>query len=291
MNNRGQALLLVIWAMFIMCFAILGLVRLLNITIGTSTAMKRVAITTSAAFAGVTIGRNVDFLPNGRVDKRKFPNGCELEVFAVSENSKLNINKLLASEDRETLRSLLKLWRLNDVEADTVVDCLLDYVEPGSTRRLNGAKAEQYKRAGRKGPAGKPFRSIEEMESVLNFDLVSHHKENWREYFTIHGDGKLDLTTAPADLIKVVCRIGDSGVRSITQRQSQEGMELKDMDAARMAMGLTEKEFTDLSSRISVGGKVRRIRATATLAQARRTIEAICRMDDKGPVILDWKEW
>lgn len=289
MNNRGQALLLVIWAMFVMCFAILGLVRLLNINIGTASAMKRVAMTSSVAFAGTTMGRNVDFPPNGQVEKRKFPNGCELEVFVVSENSKLNINQLLATQDRDTLRSLFKLWKLNDVEADTVVDCLLDYVEPGSTRRLNGAKAEQYKRAGRKGPSGKPFRSIEEMASVLNFDLVSRHKENWREFFTIYGDGKLDLTTAPADLIKVVCRIGDSGVRAITQRQS--GHELKDMDAARMAMGLTEKEFKELGNRVSVGGKVRRIRSTATLAQARRTIETICRMDANETVILEWKEW
>ncbi len=291
MNNRGQALLLVIWAMFVMCFAILGLIRLLNITIGTSTAMKRVAMTSSVAFAGTTIGRNEEFPSNGRVEKQKFPNGCELEVFAVSENSKLNINTLLAAGDRDTLRSLFKLWRLNDVEADTVVDCLLDYVEPGGARRLNGAKAEQYKRAGRNGPAGRPFRSIEEMASVLNFDLVSRHKEDWREYFTIYGDGRLDLTTAPADLIKVVCRVGDSSARSIAHRQSQEGMELKDMNAARMAMGLTEKEFDGISSRISVGGKVRRVRSTATLAQASRTIETICRVDAGKAVILEWKEW
>ncbi len=289
-KTSGQALLLVMWAMFVMCFSILGLMRLLNITIGTSSALERVAIASSLAYAGTTMGRNPEYPANGKPQTRKFPNGGELEIVVVSENGKLNINKLLAGQDRETLRALFRLWRLNDVEADTVLDSLLDYVEPGTTRRLNGAKADQYRMAGRPGPSGKLFRSVDEMASVLNFDLVVRNKENWRDYFTIYGDGTLDLTSAPVDLIKVVCKVGDSSARALMQGQSGEGPGIRDMEAARLAMGMTEKEFQALGGMVSMGGKVRRVRAKGTLGQASRNIEAICRLDTP-PVILEWREW
>jgi type II secretory pathway component PulK len=289
-RRRGQALLLVMWAMFIMSFSIMGLVQLLRVNIGTASSMERVAIASSLAHAGVTMGRNVDFPVTGRPERQKFANGSELEVIAVSENSKLNINNLLGAQDRVVLRSLFRLWGLSDVEADTVLDCLLDYVEPGDTRRLNGAKGEQYRKVGRRPPPGRPFRSIEEMSSVLNFDLVARRKPNWREYFTIYSDGKLDLSTAPADLIKAVCRIGDSGARAVLQKMSS-GAALPSLDETRLTMGLTEKEFGEVRDRLSVGGSVRRVRATGTLAQAKRAIEAIYRLDGNGAIILDWKEW
>lgn len=283
--RAGQALLLVMWAMFVMCFAILGLMRLLNVTISTATTMEKVSIASSLAFAGTTLGKNPDFPADGKPQKRQFPNGSELEVTAVSENGKLNINTLLASQDRATLRALFRIWGLNDVEADTVLDCLLDYVEPGTTRRLNGAKAGQYRLAGLQPPSGKLFRSIEEMRYVLHFDMVTGKKENWRDFFTIYGDGTLDLTAAPADLIKAVCRVGDSGARAF----SGGGQTIRDMEAARLAMGLTEKEFRELGGRISVGGNVRRVRSKATFGQATRSVEMICLMN--SPTILEWREW
>lgn len=290
-RSRGVALLLVMWAMFLMSFAILGLVGLLNITIGTASSMERVAIASSLAFAGTTMGRNPAFPADGLAERQKFPNGAGLEVVAVSENSKFHINRMLESNDRETLRALFRIWKLTDVEADTVLDCLFDYVEPGSTRRLNGAKAEQYRRVGRPAPPGRPFRSIEEMSSVLNFDLVVRHKENWREFFTIYGNGTLDLTTAPADLIKALCRVGDSSAMGILNARAKEGPGLPDLDSARSVMGLTEKEFSALDGRLAIGGSVRRVRSEARFAQARRTIEAIYRLEGGQATILEWKEW
>jgi len=286
-RSRGLALLLVMWALFIMTFAIMGLLSLLKVDIGNASGMERVALASSLAFAGVTMGRNADFPVTGKPEKQAFPDGGRLEVIAISENSKLNVNHLLGSGDRDTLRALFRIWGLRDVEADTVLDCLLDYVEPGGNRRPNGAKAPQYRAAGRAAPPGRLFLSIDEMASVLNFELVSNLKENWREYFTIYGDGTLDLTTASPDVIRAVCRVGESSARAIQQG----GSGLQDMDAVRMVMGLTEKEFETLQGQLSLGGKVRRVRSTGFFAQAKRTIEVIYQTDGSTAAILEWREW
>jgi type II secretory pathway component PulK len=253
--------------------------------------MEKVAMASSLAFAGTTLGRSPAFPADGHAEKQKFPRGGEIEVVVTSENGRLNINKVLAANDRDTLRALLRIWGLSDVEADTVVDCLLDYVEPGTTRRLNGAKALQYRQANRPPPPGRLFRSIEEMASVLNFDLVTNRKADWRDFFTIYGDGTLDLTAAPADLIRAVCRVGDSGARAVLQCRAGEGASLNDLDAARIAMGLTEKEFSAMGDKVSLGGRVRRIRSQGSFAQTRRTIEAVCRMDNEATALLEWREW
>jgi general secretion pathway protein K len=284
---RGLALLLVMWALFIMSFAIIGLLALLKVDIGNASGMERVAQASALAFSGVTIGRNTEFPMDGTREKQAFREGGSFEVTAISENGKLNVNRLLEAGERDTLRSLFRIWGLSDVEADTVLDCLLDYVEPGASRRMNGAKAPQYRAIGRPAPPGRLFRSIDEMASVLNFDLVSNRKENWREYFTIYGDGTLDLTAAAPEVIRAVCRVGDSSARAIQQGRS----ELKDMDAVRTRMGLTSKEFEGLQGRLSLGGKIRRVRSVGTFAQATRTIEAIYQISGGASVILEWREW
>ncbi len=286
-HPRGLALLLVMWALFIMSFAILGLISLLKIDIGNASGMERVALASSLALSGVTIGRNIDFPANGRSEQLNFPDGGKIEVSAVSENGKLNVNTLLGSGDRDVLRALFRIWGLSDVEADTVLDCLLDYVEPGGNRRLNGAKALQYKAAGRPAPPGRLFRSLDEMTRVLNFDLVTRHHPDWREALTIYGDGTLDLRAASPEVIRAYCRVGDASARAIHQG----GDGLSDMAAIRMALGLTNGEFDELQGRLSLGGKVRRVRSKGTFAQATRTIEAIYQVNETSSVILEWREW
>ncbi len=284
---RGMALLLVMWAIFIMSFSIIGLLALLKLDIGGASGMERVAIASSLAFSGMTMGRQKDFPPDGKIEQQEFPDGGKISVSAISENGKLNINHLLGSGDRDTIRGLFKIWGLNDVEADTVLDCLFDYVEPGSTRRLNGAKAIQYRQAGRPAPPGRLFHSIDEMTSVLHFDLVVRRKENWREHFTIYGDGTLDLKAASPDVIRAFCRVGASSARAVEGGASG----YIDLDAVRLALGLTEKEFEKLRNQMSLGGSVRRVRATGTFAQAQRTIEAIYQINGSKAMILEWREW
>jgi len=292
-RSVGQALLLVMWALFVMSFAILGLIKLLQITMGTASALERVSIVSALAAGGVVLGRNADFPLTGKPEVQKFDDGRTLEVVAVSENGRLNINKALADQNRDTLRRLFRGWGLSDVEADTVIDCLLDYVEPGQNRRLNGAKRPQYRAAGRPGlPPGRPFRSIDEMKSVLHFDYVMDRKPNWREYFTIYGDGNLDLLSAPPDLIKAFCGIGDSAVKAVMRmRNSDVTPPAGDLEKVRAAMGMTESEFAGFSGKLSMGGDIRRIRASATFAQTKRTVEAICKIGNGKFTVLEWREW
>lgn len=284
-RQQGVALILVMWALLMMSFAVIGLIALLKVDIGNASGMERAALASSLAFAGVTMGRNADFPATGQPEKMSFPDGGSIEVLAVSENGKLNVNFLLERGERDALRTLFRLWGLSDVEADTVLDCLLDYVEPGGDRRLNGAKAPQYRAAGRPVPPGRPFRSLDEMNAALNFDLVAHAKPDWRDFLTIYGDGTVDLRAASPEVIRAVCRVGDSSARAIQQGGQS------DMEAVRIALGLTSAEFDEIQGRLSLGGKVRRVRATGAFAQAKRTIEAIYQINDTAPVVLEWREW
>ncbi len=92
------------------------------------------------------------------------------------------------------------------------------------------------------------------------------------------------------DLIKALCRVGDSSAQALVKKMGTGGG-FQDMSSVRTAMGLTEKEFGGLEGRLALKGKVRRVRSTATFFQAKRSIEAIYRIDAEAPVVLEWREW
>jgi len=289
-RRSGMALILVLWAMCVMSFSILGVLQLLSLNVTGATAMEKGAIAEAAAYGGVTIGSHDDFPMTGIPESWTEANGVELEVEVTSELGRLHINQMLTEENREVLRRLFRDWGLRDAEADTVLDCLMDYIEPGNTRRLNGAKARQYRDAGLPPPAGRPFKSLEELPSVLHFDLVMRVRPDWREYFTLHGEGKLDLISAPPDLVRVVCEIGDPGVNGLLRRREDRDDPLQELDDARLAMGLTEPEFEAIRERVTLNGTVRRIRSNAQMGGVHRRIQAVIETGGER-TLLEWRQW
>lgn len=290
MRRNGMALILVLWAMCVMTFSILGVLQLLSLNVTGATAMEKGAIAEAAAHGGVTIGSHAAFPMTGVPESWTEANGVELEVEATSELGRLHINRMLTEENREVLRQLFRSWGLRDAEADTVLDCLMDFIEPGNTRRLNGAKARQYQAAGLPLPLGRPFKSLEEMPMVLNFDLLMRVKPDWREYFTLHGEGQLDLISAPRDLIRAVCQVGDPGANGLLRRRENLDDPLTELEDARLAMGLTEPEFEAIRERITLNGTIRRIRSVAVMGGVTRRIQAVIDIDGER-TLLEWRQW
>lgn len=289
--RRGAALLLVMWAMFVMSFSIMGIVQLLRINIDAAVAMERLTLVSMATLSGVSIGQHPEFPANGRTYHLEHDSESDLVVRAVTENSKLKLQTVITEEGRPVLEALFSEWGLTRSEISTVVDCLLDFVEPGDLRRLNGAKRQQYRTVGQPNlPPGRPFVSIDEMSKVMHFDLVTRRNENWHQAFTLYGDGKLDLNSASPDLIKAVTGAGDPGIRSlIREREAMEGG-LADLEQARLALGFTEKEFSDMKERVRLGGDVRRVLAVGSRGGASRSIEAVFDLTTDVPRLLQWKE-
>ena len=94
-----------------------------------------------------------------------------VQVTASPESAKIDLNA--ASDDLiEALAAVAAaaLGRSGD-EALAVAHAILDWRDPAGTRRLAGATADDYARAGRVGrPRHGPFRNVAELRSVLGMD-------------------------------------------------------------------------------------------------------------------------
>jgi general secretion pathway protein K len=90
--------------------------------------------------------------------------GAVVSVRLSDESAKIDIN----TANDELLRSLFRLAGLGQEDAAKLVDAVLDWRDPDSFRRPNGAEEPEYAQAGLKGrPANYAFQSTEELQLVL----------------------------------------------------------------------------------------------------------------------------
>ncbi len=90
--------------------------------------------------------------------------GHQLRVSVQDEAGKIDLNMAQG----EVLHRLLTSVGVDVEVADGLVDKILDWREPGAARRLNGAKAADYRRAGFSyGPRNGPFESVAELKLVM----------------------------------------------------------------------------------------------------------------------------
>lgn len=87
-------------------------------------------------------------------------------------------------------------------DVPSLVDRLVDYTDPDDLKRLNGAEARDYERAGRPPPPGRPVAHPRELSRVLGWEAlppaVMARAQDWS---TSAYSGALNLNTAPLPLL------------------------------------------------------------------------------------------
>jgi len=90
--------------------------------------------------------------------------GAALRISIQDESGKIDINT--ASE--ALLRGLFRSVGVSEEDAAALADCVQDWREGGSLKRLHGAKVDDYRKAGRNyGPPNAPFTTVDELLRVL----------------------------------------------------------------------------------------------------------------------------
>lgn len=90
--------------------------------------------------------------------------GSIVRVSLLDESGKIDLNT--ASD--ELLKSLFKSAGLSEDASAKLLNTVLDWRSPGYLKRLNGAKEEDYRAAGKNyGPPNAPFETVDELQRVL----------------------------------------------------------------------------------------------------------------------------
>ena len=203
---RGAALLLVLWAIAVLSFAVLWVADLVGLELESGAAGAKRLAARQIALSGVALGLHPQVTREDvALLNQDLDDGGKLRVRIRGEGARFNINALLAEQDRITLKNLFILWGLSNDEADVLFDRLTDWVDDDAGRQLNGAERADYEAMGIvDAPADRPFRSVDEMGRVLGMEVLAERNPAWREAFTVFGDGRIDVNEAGPDVLQAV---------------------------------------------------------------------------------------
>lgn len=295
---EGAALLLVLWAMGMICIAMVGLTQLIQITIGTETELSRIDRARHLAESGLAILATGEVENGDPILKQTILGDGRYAAHMEDEGGRLQINFLLQSQDRTVLSRLFSEWGLDAIERDTVIDSLQDWVNPlrGGGRRINGAGMDDYKAAGLPyGPTGEGFISLDQMMQVLHMDLLMRKKTDWKRFFTVWTDGSLDINAAPADLLAaatgaslskakemVSYRLGPDGVQG-----SEDDIRFGSLDAARQFLGVPPQVWNSTVIPLRLDSAIKRMICTGKSGAIEVTLSMVVNRAVLPPAVLD----
>jgi hypothetical protein len=240
------------------------------------------------AESGLAVGLHPSARRGDKVLKQKVGTDSGFDVVINYEGARIPINYVTDERLREAIYELFVRWGLNSDEATIAGESLADWVDGDTEVRPNGAEAEYYETQGVYDlPRQQGFIHVDEMLLVRGMAAVDRLKPDWREFFSVYGDGTIDLRTAFVETLIAVTGGAESDVENyVQQRDGADGIagteddrRISDSEAYRL-LGLTGDRANALRSILTSEDAVRRITSTGWVGDKRAQIIVIARRGD-----------
>ena len=289
-NRRGSALMLVIFAIVVMSVALSGVVEFIGFGIEENVTASQQFRALHLAESGIALGLNVGIKPGDPSLKQASGSDSGFEVTISSEGARIPINYITDSGYRDAVYNLFVNWGISPDDANTTADSLADWVDTDTDPRSQGAEADYYTGQGYPDfPRNQGFTSVDEMILCRGMDAVERVKHDWRDYFSIYGDGLIDLNYASKDVIMAVCGVADTDADNlIRERNGPDGVAGTEDDVtltnfqAQQLLGLDSAHYAQISSRITTDHVMRRVESVGRVGESRYKVVVIARRQTDG---------
>lgn len=291
---RGSALMLVLWAVLLLTTAILTWAAWIQGDVELAANRSAEVDARAMALSGIAVGKHplVSEKTPGLEESVDGSRGYRVRI--VSEGGKLNINWLLSGEDPQRL-AMLKFWLQNHgldfKQTETLVDCLLDYVDQDNLKRLNGAEDEPGYL-----PANQMFQSIDEIVRVKNVEPLLA-SPGWKEELTIYSNGPIDLSSANEALLRLLGLSEPQITRFLAIRRGRDGLDgtqddfqFKNLSEIGSYLGLGDRQMKSLQPYVSAKDQTQRIISEGRAGNVVRQLEVVVRKGGSNPQVLYWQE-
>lgn len=292
-NTRRKgafALMLVLAAFIIMSVCIIGLRDMLNESVKANGLAELQFQALHLAECGIAIGLHPQIKPGDPALKQEMGTDRGFEVNITSEGARIPVNYLTDQRFRDIVYNLFIIWKIPPQEAETAVDSLADWVDTDNEPRTSGAEKDYYAGQGFPDfPRQQGFGSLDEMLLAKGMDAVERYKPDWRNYFSIQGDGLIDLTYAPAEILMAVGDVEETGAEGlIRERNGPDGVANTEDDKvlstsqATQLMGMNSNSATSLTSLLTTDHLTRRVESTGRVGERTYKVIVIARRQEDG---------
>ena len=303
--QRGSLILAVFWVMAVMGVALVASMRVVSYQTNVVNAQLDGVTALQYAERGVAIATNRSTKPWTSLLEQNFEEGG-FKATLRSNGGRFNLNTILLQQpepDKELLRRMFTEWGMDVEDAEVAIDSLVDWVDRGELEEFNGAEERYYQSQGQPlFPYNRPFHSLDEARLVRGMDVVEAYNPNWRDWFTLWSSGKIDLSAASPEIIRVAI----DGSREDAQRISEhvdgpDGIRFTEDDNIRQGqfpgpgwlvqeLGLNDDQGL-LANRIAnAPDRIERIESEGFVGTVRRRIVLLVQNRRGNPQILDRRE-
>ena len=268
-----------------MSLTVMGVIEYIRYSAEEATAASAQFRALHLAETGLTVGMHPSARRGDKVLKQKIGTDSGFDVVINYEGARIPINYITDERLREAVYELFVRWGLNSDEAMTASESLADWVDRDSEARANGAETAYYESQGVYGlPRQGGFTTVDEMLLVRGMGVVDQLRPDWREFFSVYGDGTIDVRTAFKETLIAVTGAAESDVEHfISERDGPDGIpgteddkRVSTADAFSM-MGLSGDKAAALRSILTSDDAVRRITSTGYVGDKRAKIIVIAR--------------
>jgi type II secretory pathway component PulK len=226
-SNRASSLLLVLWAIMMVSFAVLGLVSNLSRGLDESIYAEkdfraRLLLQSSRVLAG-----HPDIEWGDPLLRQDVSSSSSYDVSINTEGERLALNQLATSPaQRQFAIRLFEKWGMETKEAQMLTDSIADWIDAGDRPRVHGAEKDHYAKAGRPDfPFNRPLTDVDDVLLIRGSDELIRANPDWRSRVTLYGDGTIDVLRASEEMLVALFNVTTSETRRfITSRVGPDGV-------------------------------------------------------------------
>lgn len=283
--RSGSALMAVFWMIAVLGMVLFASTKLLHAdTTGARVTRDRMFAKRYAEM-GLEVGRHPAIELYDPLLNYSSDNGGSYQVQITTEEARFNLNTLLLGSDRAILVRIFTSWNFKPEFVSKLVDGLKDWVDTDDLTSLNGAEKREYEKLGLDGvPFNRPFKNLDEVLLVRGMEEVNAVQPGWRAWFTVFGDGRLDVNEARPEFISVLAAVPMERLTPLlTLRNGRDGAH-HTIDDGRLIsaiqvaqlLGVSQpKIIAELQQWTQFAGPIRRIESTGTFNTMSRKIVLI----------------
>ena len=297
---RGAALMLSLWALFLLSAMVISWALSIDSRLAISGNANRVLEAEAMACSGAEIALHPAVLPGSPLLSERFPGGKRFDVRITGEGGRLNINWLVAGENPakiEVLRKYLEIKGVDLNERDRMIDCLLDWVDPDNLVRLNGAEA-----GGDYRPRNSLLARIEELKRIRGWQDFTGAPE-WDADLTLNsGDGvanaPINVLWASREILLALPGMTEPLVdRFLAFRRGPDGLDGTEDDQPIkwpddvVALGFSKEQIKQLEPLVtSSKDSVIHVVSVGKSGSVTRTVRMVVRKAANSVQLITWKE-
>ena len=295
-SRRGAALLLVMWALFVLSAAVLVWAGYIRQTIAVSGQSYNDTEARTMAHSGIALALHPLVSKETPALAVESENDPGFRVRMLSEGAKLNINFLLAGEDARKI-DIFKRWLeargIEFKERERMVDCMLDWIDADNIPRLNG----QEDGPGYHPPNRGRFLSVEEIAEVAGTEPLTS-QPGWKDELTVDSRGPIDLASADFTVLRLLPGVGDAAIESFLQwRRGADGIDgtlddppIQKLEQVQAFLGLNKTQWNALGGLIMLHDTTWQIVSQGWSGKVVRQVSVVVRKEGQNPQVLSWKE-